>query len=194
MNSYSVAEQLKAVGADRFASDFKNASRSVQGFVRENDQAFASMRTAGKLAMAGGVAIGAGLGYAVKAAANFESAMSEVGAISGASSKDMKTLEAAAREWGSTTSFSATEAAEGFKYMALAGWDTQQMLDGIGPILHLAEAGAIDLGRASDLVTDSMSALGIETKDLEGYLDKVAQTSRKSNTDIDALKIGRAHV
>src|SRR5690625_3377167 len=194
MNTYSVAAQLRASGADQFVRDFQNASKSVQDFVSKNDKSFESMRKVGKAAMAGGLAIGAGLGFAVKTAATFEAAMSEVGAISGASAKDMKLLEATAREWGATTSFSATEAAEGLKYMALAGWDTQQMMDGIGPILHLAEAGAIDLGRASDLVTDSMSALGIETKDLEGYLDKVAQTSRKSNTDIDALKIGRAHV
>lgn len=69
----------------------------------------------------------------------------------------------------------------------LAGWDTQQMLGGIEPILHLAEAGALDLGRASDLVTDSMSALGVEVGDLDGYLDKVAKTSASANTDIDAL-------
>lgn len=187
MNTYSVAAQLKAMGADKFIRDFKNATKSVQTFVSDNEKAFESMRKVGKVAMAGGLAIGAGLGFAVKTAATFEAAMSEVGAISGATGKDMKLLEETAREWGSTTSFSATEAAEGLKYMALAGWDTQQMMGGIGPILHLAEAGAIDLGRASDLVTDSMSALGIEVKDLDGYLDMVAQTSRKSNTDIDAL-------
>src|SRR5699024_8287964 len=137
--------------------------------------------------MAECLAIGAGLRCAVKTAAKFEAAMSEVGAISGASAKDMKLLEETAREWGATTSFSATEAADGLKYMALAGWDVDKMMSGIGPILHLAEAGALDLGRASDLVTDSMAALSVEVGDLEGYLDKVAQTSRKSNTDIDAL-------
>lgn len=187
MNTYSVAAQLKAAGADKFISDFKNASKSVQGFVKDNEKAFESMRKVGKVAMAGGLAIGAGLGFAVKTAATFEAAMSEVGAISGASAKDMKLLEATAREWGATTSFSATEAAEGLKYMALAGWDVDQMMGGIGPILHLAEAGALDLGRASDLVTDSMAGLGLEVNDLDGYLDKVAQTSRRSNTDIDAL-------
>src|SRR5690625_3394064 len=187
MNTYSVAAQLKAAGADKFVSDFNNASRSVQSFVKDNDKAFESMRKVGKVAMAGGLAIGAGLGFAVKTAATFEAAMSEVGAISGATGKDMKLLEETAREWGATTSFSATEAADGLKYMALAGWDVDQMMSGIGPVLHLAEAGALDLGRASDLVTDSMSAMGITVDDLDGYLDKVAQTSRKSNTDIDAL-------
>ncbi len=187
MNSYSVAAVMKATGADQFIRDFQNATKSVETFVKSNEKSFESMRKVGKVAMAGGLAIGAGLGFAVKTAATFEAAMSEVGAISGASAKDMKLLEATAREWGATTSFSATEAADGLKYMALAGWDVDKMMSGIGPILHLAEAGALDLGRASDLVTDSMAALGVEVGDLEGYLDKVAQTSRKSNTDIDAL-------
>src|SRR5690625_4145139 len=121
MNTYSVAAQLKAAGADKFINDFKNASKSVQGFVKDNEKAFESMRKVGKVAMAGGLAIGAGLGVAVKTAANFEAAMSQVIAISDATGKDMKLLEETGREWGSTTSFSATEAAEGLKYMALAG-------------------------------------------------------------------------
>src|SRR5699024_4103338 len=151
MNSYSVTAVIQATGADRFISDFKNAQKSVESFVKANEESFESMRKVGKAAMAGGLAIGDVLGFAVKTAATFEAAMSEVGAISGASAKDMKLLEETAREWGATTSFSATEAADGLKYMALAGWDVDKMMSGIGPILHLAEAGALDLGRASDL-------------------------------------------
>lgn len=125
--------------------------------------------------------------YAIKATMDFEAGMSEVQAISGATGKDLELLEAKAKEMGKSTSKSATESAAALKYMALAGWDTQQMLTGIEPILRLSEAGNIDLARASDLVTDSMSALGVQVQDLDTYLDIVAQTQRKANTGADAM-------
>lgn len=131
-------------------------------------------------------AVGAGAA-SLKIATDFEAGMSEVAAISGATGGDLQMLEDKAREMGKGTSFSATEAAEGLKYMSLAGWDAQESAESLEGVLHLAEAGALDLGRASDLTTDSMAALGLGVDDLDGYLDKVAQTSRKSNTDIDAL-------
>lgn len=142
---------------------------------------------AGKVVTSVGISLAGALGYSIKQAANFERGMSRVKAVSGASGVEFDKLSAKAREMGAKTSFSATEAADGLYYMALAGWDTHQMLAGIEPVLHLAEAGALDLGRASDLVTDSMAALGIEVEDLTGYLDKIAQTARRSNTDIDQL-------
>lgn len=123
----------------------------------------------------------------LKTGMDFEQSMSNVQAVSGATGDDLIALETAAREMGAQTSKSASEAADGLYYMALAGWDTEQMLGGLEPILRLSEAGAIDLGRASDLVTDSMSAMQIEVKDLPAYLDNVAEASRRSNTDIDAL-------
>lgn len=121
--------------------------------------------------------------------ANFEQGMANVRAVSGLdkTSNDFQLLTAKAREMGATTSKTATEAADGLQYLALAGWSTKQMLTGIEPVLRLSEAGNLDLGRASDLVTDSMAALGIQVKDLPGYLDQVAQVSRKSNTNIDML-------
>lgn len=180
---------LVKVGADisDFSRKMAESNRALQTFSKTNQQTFESFKTVGKVATTSGAAIAGGLGFAVKKAADFESGMSKVAAVSGATGKDFDLLSERAREMGSKTSFSATEAADGLQYMALAGWDTQQMLGGIEPVLHLAEAGALDLGRASDLVTDSMSALGLEVKDLPGYLNKVAQTSRKSNTNMDAL-------
>lgn len=124
---------------------------------------------------------------AIKTGITFSSSMSKVGAISGATGKDLEELEDKAREMGAKTSKSASEAADAMGYMALAGWDNKQMLEGIQPILSLSEAGNLDLARASDLVTDSMSAMGIQVKDLDTYLDKVAKTSNRANTDIDAL-------
>ncbi|MED4124032.1 phage tail tape measure protein [Halalkalibacterium halodurans] len=130
--------------------------------------------------------VGAGA-LMLKTGMDFEEGMSQVQAISGATGKDLELLEAKARELGGATTKSATEAAQGLSYMALAGWETQEMLEGLEPILRLSEAGAMDLGRASDLVTDSMSALQIQVKDLPAYLDNVAEASRSSNTSIQQL-------
>lgn len=129
-----------------------------------------------------------GLGTAATmVGAKFEQSMSNVAAISGATGKDFELLEAKAREMGATTNKSASEAADALSYMALAGWDTQQMIGGIEPILKLSSAGNIDLARTSDLVTDSMAALQLEVKDLPNFLDMVAKASQKSNTNVDAL-------
>ena len=182
-------EILVKIGADvsDFSRKLSESNKALSNFGKANAETFDAFKKTGATVTGAGVALAGGLGFAVKTAANFESAMSSVAAISGATGEDFELLSAKAREMGASTSFSASEAAEGLEYMALAGWNTQQMLGGIEPILHLAEAGALDLGRASDLVTDSMSALGIEVKDLDGYLDKVAKTSASANTDIDAL-------
>lgn len=187
MSTHSVEAVFKASGVSNFTGAFKNAQNSVKGFTDRNAQTFDSFRKVGTAATIAGGAIATGLGFAVKKAADFESGMSKVEAISGATGKELQALSDYAREMGSTTSFSAGEAAEGLEYMALAGWSNEEMLSGLEPVLHLAEAGNLDLGRASDLATDSMAAMGIETKDLGGYLDKTAATASNANTDIDAL-------
>ena len=132
----------------------------------------------------------AGLGTAaLKTSINFESQMSRVEAISGATGKELESLTDKAREMGKATSFSATDAAKGLEYMALAGWETSEMLTGIEPVLRLAEAGNLDLGRASDLVTDSMSAMGKSVDELGTYLDMAAKTSTIANTNIEDLML-----
>src|SRR5699024_8462974 len=98
----------------------------------------------------------AGIGVAaIKVGTEFEESMSHVASVSGATGDDLQSLEDKAREMGATTNKSASEAADAMGYMALAGWDTEQMLTGIEPVLKLSSAGDIDLARASDLVTDS---------------------------------------
>lgn len=124
---------------------------------------------------------------AIKVGTDFETSMSHVAAVSGATGEDLERLKAKAREMGATTNKSASEAADAMGYMALAGWDTQQMLAGIEPMLKLSSAGNIDLARTADLVTDSMSALGVEINELDAYLDVMAKTAQSSNTDIDQL-------
>ena len=126
-------------------------------------------------------------GASVKTAMNFEAAMSNVQAISGATGDDLKALENKAKEMGEATSKSATDSANAISYMALAGWDTQQMLEGLEPILRLSEAGNADLATTSDLVTDSMSALGIETQSLSRYLDVCAKAQNSSNTTANMM-------
>lgn len=128
--------------------------------------------------------LGAG---ALKVGVDFESAMSNVSAISGATREELEKLGEKAKEMGANTSKSATESADAMSYMALAGWDSTQIISGIEPVLRLAEAGNLDLARASDLVTDSMSALGLEVSELPQFLDKVAKSSATSNTSIDQL-------
>ena len=129
-----------------------------------------------------------GLGAVVaKTGMDFEAAMSEVGAISGAAGSDLAALENIAKEMGATTKFSASEAAEGLKYMAMAGWDTQQMLDGLPGVLSLAAASGEDLGTVSDIVTDAMTAFGMEAVRAGEFADTLAAAASSSNTNVSML-------
>jgi TP901 family phage tail tape measure protein len=136
-----------------------------------------------------------GLGAAaVKVGSDFETGMSEVAAISGATSNDLKRLEEKAREMGATTKFSATEASEGLKYMAMAGWETSQMLDGLEGVMMLAAASGEDLGRVSDIVTDALTAFGLEAKQAGEFADLLASASSSSNTNVSLLGESFKHV
>ncbi len=133
--------------------------------------------------------VGAGVA-ATKAGTDFTTAMSKLQATSGIADKtaeSYKRLEARAIEMGSSTSFSASDAADGLTYLALAGWDVETQIERIEPVLRAAEAGGMDLARSADLVTDSMSAASIESKDFAKYLDIVAQGQRKSNTSMEQM-------
>lgn len=131
--------------------------------------------------------ISAGAASTFQTYQNFEKSVSTVKALSGSNPQEMAELTKVAREMGKTTTKSASEAADALGYMALAGWDKEKMEKSLKPVLRLSEAGNLDLGRTSDLVTDSMSSLGIDADDLQGYLDKVAKTASSSNTNIDAM-------
>lgn len=124
---------------------------------------------------------------AVKAAADFESSMSEVEALSGAAGAELQALTDKAKEMGKTTIFSASEAAGGLKYMALAGWETEEMLAGIEPVLKLAGAANEDLGTTSDIVTDALTALGMSAEETARFTDVLAKTMSNSNTDVSQM-------
>lgn len=124
----------------------------------------------------------------------FEASMSQVAATMGMTKEEIeggsdsfKLLEKAAKEAGATTQFSATESAEALNYLALAGYDAEGAVKMLPKVLNLAAAGGMDLANASDMVTDSMSALGIETKDADKFIDQMAKTSQKSNTNVAQL-------
>ena len=138
---------------------------------------------------------------AVKTAADFESSMSQVQATMGISSdamsnvnnqtvNTMDALSDLAKEMGSKTAFSASECAEALNYLALAGYDTQQMTDTLPTVLNLAAAGGLDLASSSDMVTDAMSALGLETKDANMMVDQMARTASSTNTSVAQLGEG----
>lgn len=133
--------------------------------------------------------IGASFGVAesVNSFQDFESMMSQVKAISGATGQAFDDLTAKAQEMGATTKFTATESAEAFNYMAMAGWKPQQMIDGISGIMSLAAASGEDLGTTSDIVTDAITAFGLTAGDAGHFADVLAQASANANTDVSML-------
>ncbi len=124
---------------------------------------------------------------AVKVASDFDSAMSQVAAVSGATGKELDALRDKAREMGSKTKFSASEAAEAMNYMAMAGWKTGDMLDGIEGIMNLAAASGEDLATTSDIVTDALTALGLSAADSGHFADILAAASSNANTNVSMM-------
>ena len=182
------------------------AIQFIDGFTRPSKEVIQSMRQMGNEAIKAGKQIqnagktianaGATLTKAVtlpiagvataavKTAADFEAAMSEVGAISNASAEDMAALTAKAKEMGATTAFSASESAEAMKYMAMAGWKTADMTEGIAGIMNLAAASGEDLATTSDIVTDGLTAFGMAAKESGRFADVMAATSSNANTNV----------
>ena len=118
---------------------------------------------------------------------NFESAMSEVAAVSGAGADEMAQLTAKAEEMGAKTKFSATESASAFQFMSMAGWKTEEMLNGIEGIMNLAAASGADLATASDIVTDALTAMGYSAKDAGRLADVMAAASSNANTNVEMM-------
>lgn len=145
--------------------------------------------TAGTAAAAITTAFTGAAAAAVSVGTSYTSAMSQVAATMGitTAAEDYELLSAAAKEMGATTKYSASQAAEALNYLALAGYDAQQSVSALPTVLNLAAAGGIDLAYASDMVTDSMSALGLGMEELDGFADQLAKTSQKSNTSVAQL-------
>ncbi|MCI6466107.1 MAG: phage tail tape measure protein [Faecalicatena sp.] len=146
-----------------------------------------SIEGAGKKLMPVTAAVG-GLGAAaVKVTADFDSGMSKVAAVSGAAGEDLDKLREKAREMGAKTKFSASEAASAMEYMAMAGWKTGDMLDGIGGIMNLAAASGEDLATTSDIVTDALTAMGLSASDSGHFADILVAASSNANTNVSMM-------
>lgn len=139
-------------------------------------------------------AIGGVAAASINVGVEFESSMSQVAATMGITAEEIangsdsfELLKKAAKDAGSTTQFSASQSASALNFLALAGYDAEKAVSALPTVLNLAAAGGLDLAYASDLVTDSMSSLGLETSQLEGFVDQLAKTSQKSNTSVGQL-------
>lgn len=179
----------------KFTKGFASARNDLQQF--NNSSASISTRLTGlsnAMAATGSVltksvsvpllTIGAA---ALKTTADFDAGMSEVKAISGATGTEFKQLETKAIQMGAKTKYSATEAASAFKYMAMAGWNTNDMLSGISGVMNLAAASGEDLATTSDIVTDALTAFGLSAKDSSHFADILAQASSRSNTNVGLM-------
>ena len=191
---------------DEISGPLKNVIGSMEKLNKSttaSKKAFANfeggMRQVGKGCAIAGAAITGTIGgifaASSKVGMEFEASMSKVQAVMSASTTELEALEKAARDAGAKTTKSASEAANALEYMGLAGWTVKESQEALMPVLRLSEAGAMDLGLTSDLVTDSMSALGLKMSEvgqsgLENYLDMVAKTSNSSNTSIQQLMEG----
>lgn len=169
------------------------AGKTVRTTLKVADMATAPIRKVGSLLksplMSAGItlSIGASLGSAVSTYAGFESQMSQVQAISGATQEEFTQLTAKAKEMGASTKFTAQEAAEGFMYMGMAGWKASDMMSGIEGILNLAAASGESLGTTSDIVTDALTAFGLKASDSTHFSDVLATAASNANTTVSGM-------
>lgn len=164
---------------------------SLRTACRNADTQLASLgrtaKTIGRVAAVGATAIGAGIAASVKEYATFEQAMAKTAALARATPEDYDRMVEAARAAGRETTKTGAEAAEAMGYMALAGWNVDDSISGLLPVLRLAEATEMDLARCSDLVTDSMSAMGVGVDGMAVYLDKIANAQLSANYQAEEL-------
>jgi TP901 family phage tail tape measure protein len=165
---------------DQFSRQFDNLDRQI-------NSAYKASGTLGKGLMAIGAGASAGMGFAVKTAANFEKQLSTVKAISGATGKDFENLTETAKKLGAETSFSATQAGEGMQYLALAGWKANDIISAMPGMLDMAAAASMDLGRAADITSDTMQAFGMKATEATHAADVFAYAQANANTDVEML-------
>ena len=175
-------------------SNFSSTMKACSGYAENLKSTLTSGIGFGAMAAIGSKAVsvvGNGLKSlttgAISAGTNFESAMSSVASISGATGNDLKELTSKAEQMGATTQFSATEAANAMEYMAMAGWKTKDMVSGIGGIMNLAAASGADLARTSDIVTDALTAFGKSASDSGTLADVMAAASSNANTNVEMM-------
>ena len=171
--------------ADEIGSDIEGAGSTAQGVFGSKIPAAAAV-AAGAITAVAAAALDIGKN-AIETGAEFDKAMSQVAATMGVPKSEISELTEFAKQMGETTAFSASEAAEALNYMALAGYDTETSMRVLPTVLNLAAAGNMDLARASDMVTDAQSALGLSVEEAEIMVDQMATTSSKTNTSVSQL-------
>ena len=190
----TLTKELKVkITAD--ANGLKGALNGISSDISKVGKDFEGLKSLGNGISSVGKALTAGLTLPIvgigvastKTASDFQGAMKEVSAISGATGKDLDSLSNLAKEMGSTTKFSASESAEALKYMGMAGWKTQDMMAGLPSILNLASAGGTDLALTSDIVTDGLTAMGMSANDAGKFADIMASTCSNANTNIELM-------
>lgn len=178
-----------SLDTSEYESQLKKAKTNTKSVVSDLQNSYTKgfEKVAGTLAKVGTAIAGLGTavgGYAIKVGGDFEAGMSKVQAISGATGEDMEKLSELAKQMGKTTKFSASEAAEGYQYMAMAGWKTEDMLAGLPGIMNLAAASGESLATTSDIVTDVLTAMGKSAGDAGTFANVLASASSNSNTNV----------
>lgn len=176
--TYSAIVKLK----DDVSPTLKNLDSKINSFAKNVGSKFIAIGTAGAMAF-GGI----GISSSIKGFAEFEQGMKNVQAVSGATGEQMQALTEKAREMGRTTAFTSADASRALEYMGMAGWKTNDMISGLPGILNLASAGSVDLGVASDIVTDGLTSMGLTAKDTNDYVDIMAATITNSNTSVELM-------
>lgn len=175
-------EQKAGISAKNVNDSFGGMSvKGIDALGSASGRFFSTMVKGSKLAAAGTAAL---LSASTAVGMGFEAQMSTVQAISQASGADMEKLNALAKNMGETTQFSAQEAGQALEYMAMAGWKTQDMMQGLPGVMYLAAASGEDLGTVSDIVTDAMTAFGLQADQSAHFADVLAQASSNSNTNV----------
>ena len=181
-----------SLDTSEYESQLKKAKTNTKSVVTDLQNSYTKgfEKVAGTLAKVGTAIAGLGTavgGYAIKVGGDFEAGMSKVQAISGATGEDMEKLSELAKKMGKTTKFSAFEAAEGYQYMAMAGWKTEDMLAGLPGIMNLAAASGESLATTSDIVTDVLTAMGKSAGDAGKFANVLASASSNSNTNVSMM-------
>lgn len=185
-------ESGAVIGLKKVEEKTKNSFEGIgtfakKGFAVAKDAAQAMAEVSVKAITAVSTAVGAGVAASIKVGSEFESEMSKVSAISGATGAELEELSEKAKQMGADTKFGATEAAQAMEYMAMAGWKTADMLDGIEGIMNLAAASGEDLALTSDIVTDALTAFGMSAAESTHFADILAKASANANTNVGMM-------
>ena len=190
----SLTKELKVrITAD--ANGLKGALNGICNDISKVSKDFEGLNKVGEVTSSLGKKLTAGLTLPIlgagvastKIAGDFEGSMNKVSAISGATGKDLQSLEDLAKQMGATTKFSASESADALSYMGMAGWKTQDMISGLPGLLSLASASNTDLALTADIVTDGLTSMGLSAKDTDKFVDIMAATCSNANTNVELM-------